>query len=256
VSKTPVTVSIATLPDRLHLLKQTLASISPQVDHINLYLDGHPEPPIEALVDAIEPVDVRFMRAGRDDRRRGDAGKFFWAGQVEGYHFTCDDDLIYPDDYVERMVATIEKYGRRACVGVLGTIFKGRWSSYYLIPAFDRVGGEKIYRKIGTAWGNPADWWCHSVGTGTLAYHTSTIQLSPDDFKIPNMADVWFALAAHRQRVPCVAIARPENWITIMEPPKGTTIWEQWHEHRDDSVQTEAIKSVAWGEPLSIDADQ
>jgi hypothetical protein len=29
------------------------------------------------------------------------------------------------------------------------------------------------------------------LGTGTIAFHTDTIKLSIDDFKLPNMADIW-----------------------------------------------------------------
>ncbi|UCC72046.1 MAG: hypothetical protein JSV86_17010 [Gemmatimonadota bacterium] len=237
-----VTVSIATLPERVEFLRQVVASLAPQVDHINLYLDGHDDVPSGL------PVNNVMLR--KDDTRwRGDAGKFYWADTVRGYHFTCDDDLIYPPNYVERMIETIESYGRKAAVGVLGTRFCGTWDQYYLIPVRDPSDGK--HYKVGTAFGLARDWWVHCLGTGTLAYHTDTIDVTRDLFVRPNMADVWFALAARRQRVPCVCIARPVNWLEILYPED--TIWARWAATRDDHGQTDLIQGVGpWSEPLTV----
>jgi hypothetical protein len=238
-----VTVSIATLPDRVEFLRQTLASLTPQVDHVNLYFDGHDEVP------AGLPANVTTMLRKHDTHWRGDAGKFYWADTVRGYHFTCDDDLIYPPDYVERMIATIERYDRRAAVGVLGTRFNGPWSSYYMIPV--RCPEDGKHYKMGTAFGLARDWWVHGLGTGVLAYHTDTIKLHRDVFARPNMADVWFALAARAQGVASVLVARPVNWIGILYP--ADTIWARWHATRDDHGQTDLIKAAGpWTEPMTV----
>jgi len=232
-----VTVNLATLPDRADLLYRTLRSLAGQADLFRIYLDGHTT--IPHVPDEVAGRTV-FMRARDDDRWRGDAGKFYWVEHDSGYHFSCDDDLIYPDDYVRRMCDAIEHYGRRAVIGVLGTRYHRPFNSYYLIPT--HVGEELL--KVGVAHGLTEDWPCHGLGTGGLAYHTSTLRLRRDDFALPNMADVWFARVAHDQNVPCIAIARPRDWLVTMTPPKGTTIWEQWLERRDDQRQTKLIREV------------
>lgn len=238
------TVSIATLPDRVDLLRQVLASIAPQVDRVNLYLDGHEEIP-----RGLPPAEYVYMFRKHDTRWRGDAGKFYWADSTRGYHFTCDDDLIYPHDYVARMIETIERYQRKAAVSVLGVRFNGPWEQYYRIPVRSRQDGK--HYKIGTAFGLERDWWVHGLGTGTLAYHTDTISVKRESFRLPNMADVWFALAAKRQRVPCVLIARPVNWLNILHPE--TTIWSQWNATKDDRGQSELIRDAGpWEEPLTV----
>lgn len=238
----PVIASIATLPDRLDLFKQTLESLAPQIDHVNIYFDGHEHFP-DGILGILHDhrVSLSAQSAKADGQKRGDAGKFYWAAMTHGYHFTCDDDIVYPADYVAKMVEMIERYERRVCVGVLGALFREPIRSYY-----------RNRTKIETLDGLDEPVFVHALGTGTLAYHTSTIRLSRTDFLFPNMADVWFAIAAKRQRVPLVAVPRPKDWLRVLSPPEGTTIWEQYAATQDDHVQTEAIVAEApWDIPLA-----
>ncbi|WP_422824221.1 glycosyltransferase [Xenorhabdus thailandensis] len=39
-----------------------------------------------------------------------------------GYLFTLDDDLIYPPDYIEKLIEKIEKYERNVFICVHGNI--------------------------------------------------------------------------------------------------------------------------------------
>lgn len=229
-----ITASIATLPGRIEQLKQTLVSITPQIDRLNLYLDGHDEPPIEELIDYIEPIDTYFMRAGRDNRKRGDAGKFYWADQIQGYHFTCDDDLVYPPDYVEKMIAAIERHERRAIVGVLGSRFATYPVGYYC----SRVAHVHVLSA------NPRDQLVHVLGTGTVAYHTDTLELSPAHFPRPNMADPQLAVLAKRCGVSMVAVERPENWLRALVVD-GPTIFGEFKKSRNDDLQTALIQAEA-----------
>ena len=83
----------------------------------------------------------------------------------------------------------------------------------------------------------------HLLGTGTLAYHTDTMRMSIEEFKKPNMADIWFALKAQEKEVGLMCVARPRGWI------KNNDCIDQsksiFNEMRPDiSEQVSAITSV------------
>ena len=41
----------------------------------------------------------------------GDFGKFHWLGKADcDFYLSCDDDLLYPPDYVEVMCTAAEEY--------------------------------------------------------------------------------------------------------------------------------------------------
>src|SRR5262249_21870958 len=87
-----VTASLASVPGRAEPLQAVVAALLPQVDALNVYLNGYEETP--PFLD-----DDRIVVAhSREHGDRGDAGKFFWAGEVDGYHLLCDDDMGYPAD--------------------------------------------------------------------------------------------------------------------------------------------------------------
>jgi hypothetical protein len=219
-----IAASLATIPSRVHLLERVVASLLPQVDQVHVYLNGHQQVP--AFLDRERVVVAR----SQDHGDRGDAGKFFWAEQPFAYHLVCDDDLEYPSDYASRLVGSIERYGRRAVVGVHGVRLTSKIDSY-----FNSRQVSHFARQL------PTDRPVHLLGTGTVGYHHSTLRVRIDDFERPNMADVWFGLLCQRQRVPCVAVARKERWLAPFKVG-GSSIYERTK--RDQRHVTEALKRV------------
>jgi hypothetical protein len=58
------------------------------------------------------------------------------------------------------------------------------------------------------------DKFVHILGTGTLCYHTnSIIGLSMNDFKFPNMADIWFGVFCQLNKIPLVLISKEQSYI-------------------------------------------
>ena len=194
--RTHVTVGIASIPSRRDTLRQVVQRLLLQVDEIGVYLNGYPDVP-----DFLRDPRIKVVRS-QDKGDIGDAGKFHWVGTCRGYYATCDDDLLYPPDYIQRLVKTIEDHGRRAVVGVHGALLREPLTSYYQ--------SRRVFH-FSKALGNPVQ--VHVLGTGTTAFHTSTIQVTPEDFKAPNMADVWLAVLGQVQRVPFFCIPRGEGWL-------------------------------------------
>jgi hypothetical protein len=59
----------------------------------------------------------------------------------------------------------------------------------------------------------PRDELVQLLGTGTLAYHTSTLRPVFEGFRTTGMADLWFAIQAREQGVALLAQARPARWL-------------------------------------------
>ncbi len=196
VPRPQVFASLASIPRRERALEQVVGRLLAQADRVGVYLNGYERAP-----PFLDDARVDVVRS-QDQGDNGDAGKFFWAGTLSGYHLVCDDDIDYPADYVERLVAGIERHGRLAVVGYHGRILAGEIVDYHRsrrLLHFSRALG--------------ADTPVHVLGTGVCGYHPSAIRVSATDFAAPNMADVWFALLGQRQRVPFVSLAHEEGWL-------------------------------------------
>ena len=94
-----VTAQLATIPDRVNLLAQTIHSLLPQADRLNVMLNGGTYTP---------PIKNRKLFYWHFDNSKGDGVKFY--NLPKGYIFTCDDDLLYPEDYVETMINKLRQY--------------------------------------------------------------------------------------------------------------------------------------------------
>jgi FkbM family methyltransferase len=219
-----VTASMASIPVREPMLQQTVASILPQVDVLNVYLNGYPQTPAWLNRKKIHVVHSRDFGDLRDN------GKFFFLDALlHGYHFTIDDDIVYPKDYVQKCVMKIEQYRRQAIVGVHGVILAD--------PFVRFMQGRTVKHFKQSA---ETDSFVNLLGTGASAYHTDTMELSLDDFPQPGMADVWLAIAARRQKAPMISLARPTKWLIPLAEAEDDSLFTA--AMRDDLVQTLAIK--------------
>lgn len=219
-----VTCSLASIPSRESHLEKVVGGLLGQgADVVQVFLNGYSSvPSFVTKMDSDRIVVCRSQIHGD----RGDAGKFFWSADAEGYQLICDDDLWYPDDYIDTMIAAIERHSRRAIVGVHGVNVNELIVSYYQSRSCHHFAKEM-----------KSDTPFHILGTGLLAYHSSTIRVSIDDFSEPNMADVWMGVAAQNEKVPMIAIARAGGWIKAMDVP--SSIYDSCR--GNDEKQTNAV---------------
>jgi len=227
-------VSMASIPARRKTLKEAVESLLPQVDRVNVYLNEYRDVP-----SFLNHPKIRVARSQKHGNR-GDAGKFFWSGRGRGYHLTADDDIIYPKGYVTRLVNAIDHYGRRAVLSFHGTVLRPGAKVYYK----DRV---TTFRCLDGVDGNHP---VHVAGTGVMGYHSDALKVTPEDFKHPNMADVWMGLLCQKARVPCVVLQHKGGWLKSHWIPD--TIFRKSADHLDGSFmdssvqQNRAIQSVSW----------
>jgi hypothetical protein len=181
---------------------------------------------LESQVNLIEPLE------SKKGCYPGDAGKFYGLRKLEeGYYFTCDDDLIYPEDYVEKMIAKLNEYNNKVVVTCHGRIFRDNpIQSYYRSTAtklrcLDNVG-EDQFVQIG--------------GTGVMAFHTSLIRPKLTDFKNGYMSDIWMAKILRENNIPTLVMAHKKGWIKYQQVKD--TIYDQYRDN--DKVQADTFNKI------------
>jgi len=193
----PLTASLATLPERVDCLRETLTSILDWADRVYVFVNGAYRDVPQFLIQ--DRVTVHF-----NHENIGDRAKFHSADRVRhGYHFICDDDITYSSTYVEMMIEKLERLERRAIVGVHGSVLKSGFKDYY---SDDRTIHSLKYEK-------PADIRVDFLGTGAIAFHAEHINLRLEIFDRENMADVILGVHAKRVGIPLVCIKSPASLI-------------------------------------------
>lgn len=201
-NKERINACISTVGWRENSLKLVIKNILPQVDHIFVFLQFYDHIPYFLNNKKITVIQ------GENEPKAfllGSSAKFFWADKLTGYYITIDDDILYPSDYVKYCINKINEYEKKAIVGFHGTIFK------------DKNKNNEMNRKLFHYENRlEKDTFVHMLGTGVMAYHTDTIRMSLQNFKTKCQDDLWFAVAAQKQKIPMICLARKENYINMI----------------------------------------
>lgn len=199
-----VTASMAFLPERVNA--DVTNSIRRQVDMFHQY---------------------------KGDNELGDANKFRGVIGKKGYCFTVDDDLIYPENYVEYMIEKIEKYDRKAVITLHGKIILNQpISSFYGSDFLKLRCLDKVSKDIPV----------HIPGTGVMGWHSDTIQFSMNDFPKPNMADIWAGIKCETEGVQRICAKHDAGWLKHIS--NKTDLYRQ--NRSRDKLLTDTINSIEW----------
>ena len=202
--------TMASFPMRRANLRVTLDRILPQLDELRLYLNGY-----DAVPDFCRHEKIRVTLGANAQGDLRDNGKFHDLPRGEdAYIFTLDDDLVYPEDYVARMVHFVEMLDRRAVVGVHGVI--------YPQGPLERITDRTVIRFRKASPGAFVD----LLGTGTAAWHASAFAPDLSAFETAGVCDLWFATAAARAGLPMFAVPREEGWMTD-QTIQGTSLFNE-----------------------------
>ena len=189
-----ITVSIASIPDREKGLKASIKSLINQVDYINVYLNNYSYVP-----DFLKNSKINYFKS-QNYRDLGDIGKFYFSDNINGYHFTCDDDIIYPSNYVEFMISKLKLHG--GFISCHGAIFNFPFKSFY------KSKTNFHFRK-----NNECDVCVNLVGTGVMAYDAREIKIPLKIFKHKNMADIFIAIFAKKNNIKCTVVEHDEFFL-------------------------------------------
>ncbi|HGY3556512.1 TPA: glycosyltransferase [Pseudomonas putida] len=230
----PVVVSLCSIPQRAALLRQTVKSLASQVDAFYIYLDNYDHVP--DFLRGCHPQMTIFRSAEHPKLR--DNGKFlaFPTLSKNCYYFTADDDIIYPPDYVCRMVQRIETYERQAVIGVHGVLLPEQAEGYF--SAFRKV--HMFTKRL------ERDALVNNLGTGTVAFHSSLLRgLDLTHFGTPGMADLHLSVLCKQRDIPMIALARPEGWLQELPSP-NTSLYNEFRQA--DDQQSALIRAhKPWG---------
>lgn len=198
-----IIANMASFPARYSQMKTALASISGQMDGINLVLNEYKAIPRElSRFQNLNPI------LPQNDLK--DLGKF--STVVEEGHdlFLVDDDIEYPADYVSTMV---DHRCRLAAAGIQDPIlglhsiiysdfFDGRASARN-VSIFDNENTG--YRLV------------NQVGTGTV--YCKSDQMPPFSHMAGSerYVDVRFAAWAYDRQYPLINVPRPQSWLKQIE---------------------------------------
>jgi len=195
--------AMASIPSRVDMLKDCVASLLVQCDKVCVFLNNYPAVP--AFLDHPR-VEVRRSQDWDD---RGDAGKMFWleehTGGSDKYLLIVDDDLIFPPNFAEVMSSKVAKNGNRAIYATHGVLLRQPIQNYY--NKSSRAATFHFARELRDDRG------VHIGATNALCMHSSLVKMKWCDFKYCNSADIWLGLYAQEHRIPILTPARPRNWI-------------------------------------------
>ncbi|MDL2397689.1 FkbM family methyltransferase [Rhizobium mayense] len=204
-----IVAGMATVAGNEIALRAAVMSLLPQVDRLYVYLNGFTEAPRFIA----EHQKIRHF-IDTDGSRYGDAGKFWGLEQVEdAIYVTCDDDIIYPDDFVARMIGELAQLRGRAVVSVHGSIILQPSRGYYK----DR--GRAVFHYERSLMRRRR---VHVAATGTSAFHSSLVKMKLADFRHRNMADIWLAEYLYRQSIPAYAVPRKDGWLQTIDVPRSS----------------------------------
>jgi len=216
---------IASTSNRSSLLEQTIQSLYTQVDIIELALNDYTSIPsfLKKYNTVIPSLTTNEM---------GDANKFLNIEKyTNDYYFSCDDDIVYPPNYVERYVAEIDLTG--SLITSHGSTIPGNIRSYYS----DRLlVSHFLHDSVRTT--------VHIPGSGVSGFRTDQLKVKYSDFKNKNMADIFLGILCFSQGISCISIAHKKGWFKNILPLNQSSVYSTTK--NNDSIQTNLINSICW----------
>jgi hypothetical protein len=182
-----------------------VGSIAQQVDHLFVHLDKFDRIPEELA--AWPNVTARLSKDFGQEMR--DNAKFLPFNSLKNSHerfyfLTCDDDLIYPLDYVRTHLSRLAEFDNGIIAGLHGVICAERPASYFeerFVFHFTRglsCGPQLV----------------NNLGTGTVSFHSDLFEaLSPKSWGKGGMVDILLSVEAQKRDIPMVCIERHDGWV-------------------------------------------
>lgn len=209
---------------RLDSLVKTLDSIIRQCDVVNVVLNSEIHDIPKILLH--EKINLVFS-----DNSYGDAMKFYFLEESDGYYLTIDDDIIYPPNYVDFMISRCKDYNHTRVITLHGRSFdKFPIISYYK-SATERYSCFQELKTNG---------FVQFGGTGVMCFHTSLFKLPLEYFIYPNMADVWIGKYCIENNIEIYCVKHEGGYIKYMD--QKTTIHGDYS--GNDGLQTQVVNSI------------
>jgi glycosyltransferase involved in cell wall biosynthesis len=227
LNREKISIGIASIPEREQTLNTVIGNLIEQADEIIVYLNNYAKPP-----KFLDHPKISVFRS-QDHGDLGASGKFFAIEKItNGYYFSVDDDFIYPDNYVQHMVETLQKYNNQCMATVHGSIFGSPLDWYFertsVFPSMSALNTERFVTLLGSS---------------ATAFYRPIINLRFSDFFPKIMCDLTLSLKARDHGLPLISVSRPKNWILPLEA-NGPDYFSSMI--KDDKGRTEAAQQYDW----------
>lgn len=184
-----ISANLATIKARKETLQQVVDSLRFQVDVVRVYGNDY-LPKVEGdNVEVYSGIDYT------------DNSKFFWLPDSEGVYLSCDDDIIYPTNYVETILTAFKKYPN-TWITFHGRRLLGENLPYYT--------GHKTYQCLRSV---DADYIIDVPGTGVSAFHTNTIKFDIREWQDYRMSDLLAGLELAKKKIRIICLQHKMFWI-------------------------------------------
>lgn len=211
---------MATMPSRRANARIAIGSILKQVDRLYLFLDR-----FETPVDIRHPKIVALRSQDFGDLRAN--GKLLGLTMCVGptLYFTVDDDIRYPDDYVERMAKQLLALPRNTVLGVHGSRLKPPVRSY-------REDRQSLHRALLRTEHELVD----VIGTDSAVFFNSVLNFDVRSWSSVNMVDLNFAIECAKRGLDRKLATRRRFWVEALSENQPDSIYMALR--KDDSQQT------------------
>jgi len=207
-----VTIQIASIPSRIHLLNKTIDSLYGQAETINVFLNGY-----DFVPTFLNKSSINVQKL---DNSTGASAKFHGVEKIKEYIFTCDDDIIYPSHYVRSTLKRLKEYNDKCIVTYHGKVFKKKpIQDYYK----DEQTKYHFLKRL------MQDKKVDIGGTGVMAFHSSALKIKYKDFYSRNMSDIHLSRVAKKQNVDIVCLNHLSNFFKYMSPQ--TSIYRDYFDN-------------------------
>jgi len=226
-----ITASLATIPGREHSLAQAVNSLLPQVDRVNVFLNGHNTKPV------FENSEYICFEFGNNGWR--DTAKFWWTDELDGHHLICDDDTLYPADFAERLTKAADML--QSAVGVMGRSYPpGKIKSYYKDAKeyYNQFRENRETRQV------------EILATCGTCFHTDVLNVSIDDYFETLNADIWFSAICDRQGVKKYVLQHEKSWLKYLLLNEKNTIFKTYRDN--DQLQTKVFNEYFRSENANL----
>lgn len=189
--------SLASIPERYANLAHIIPVILPQADVLHIHWVGYKTPVSDAWQDP-KIIHHTWTKAGSQIRFQP------YSRYSNAYFFSIDDDILYPPNYAEKMIAAMKSYNNRVvcCLHGNSIDLRHRRNLY-------RTHRKNIHFKNALAFNRRV----LLPGIGTACFYTPHVKIDFNNYVEYNMSDVYTGCFLAKQHIPVVAIQREAMWL-------------------------------------------
>lgn len=221
-----VVAGMATMPSRRSTFDTALMSILPQVDRLYLFLDRFDRSPRvrHPKIVALDSQTFGDLRAN---------GKFLGLlyNREDVYYSSVDDDIEYPQDYIETMLGHVQRKHGNALFAVHGSVLHDEVDSY-------RNSRRVTHRK------DPLDRVVpvHVPSSCSSVFDTRSLWFDARKWSDINMVDLNLALECRRSETETWLVPRKAFWLQPLDECQPDSIYVGLRS--DDRRQTELARQL------------